>query len=115
MRVCPGSRRRTGSGERFRKGKLRLETRVTAGGKPVWLERGTLEGGSALMDSPVGLVGRTVFGTMVAASPELGGLQVARYLGDSTEEAFGKFTSVWKQLRPQVAGRAAVEPRIWST
>jgi urease accessory protein len=71
-----------------------------------------------------------VFGTLVATdvSPELvstcrqfaattllPGLLIARYLGDSTEEALHAFTRIWKTIRPSVMGRDAVLPRIWST
>jgi urease accessory protein len=45
----------------------------------------------------------------------LPGLLIARYLGDSTEEAFDQFRGLWSVLRPAVSGRDAVEPRIWST
>jgi urease accessory protein len=83
------------------------------------------------MHSPAGLGGRSVFGTFIAtsteplgaaraAAPELAvtqlpGLLVARYLGDSSEEALRAFTALWKLLRPVVCGRVAVEPRIWRT
>jgi len=127
--VCLG---RSGSGERFAKGTLLLQIRVTRNEKLLWMERGELEGAGALMRSPVGLAGKVVFGTMVAAAPSfdtalvnqsrkvaattaLPGLLIARYLGDSTEEAFDRFRSLWCLLRPAVAGREAVEPRIWST
>ena len=43
------------------------------------------------------------------------GLVVGRYLGDSSEEALQAFTRLWQALRPSVAGREAVPPRIWST
>ena len=43
--------------------------------------------------------------------PELEG--VARYLGDSTEEAFSRFTELWAQLRPALTGCEPVPPRIW--
>jgi urease accessory protein len=51
----------------------------------------------------------------IAATTVLPGLLIARYLGDSTEEGFDRFRSLWSLLRPAVSGRAAVEPRIWST
>lgn len=127
--VCLG---RTGSGERFSRGKLRIAARVVKDGKPIWIERGELEGGGGLMRSSVGLAGHCVFGTLIAAAPAfdaalvnacrefaavtlLPGLLVARHLGDSTEEAFRRFSSVWSLLRPAVNGRAAAEPRIWRT
>ena len=80
-----------------------------------------------LMSSPVGLGGRSVFGMLVAtfegarlAAPELAvtqlpGLLVARYLGDSSEQALRAFTELWTLIRPSVTGRPAVPPRIWST
>jgi urease accessory protein len=127
--VCLG---RTVSGERFTRGSLRLASRVSRVGKPLWSERGRIRGDDALLRSPAGLDGRRVFGTLVAtldgdaaalvascrahaAVTHLPGLLVARYLGDSTEEAFERFTRLWALLRPAVAGRDAVAPRIWST
>lgn len=126
--VCLG---RTGSGERFSRGKLRLETRVQRGERLLWVERGEIEGGGALLRSPVGLEGRAVFGTFVAtdvpaallaecrkivpAATLLPGLLIARTLGDSTEQAFRQFTRLWALLRPALSGRGAVEPRIWQT
>jgi urease accessory protein len=126
--VCLG---RTGSGERFSRGKLRLDMRIMKEGKLVWLERGEVEGGGALMRSPIGLDGRSVFGTFVAtgvpaellaecrkilpAVTLLPGLLIARILGDSTEQAFGQFADLWGLLRPALTGRQAQPPRIWRT
>ena len=127
--VCLG---RTGSGERFSRGNLRIHTRVLRGENLLWTERGEIEGGGALMRSRVGLGGKAVFGNLIAAAPRfeaslvsqcrkiaattvLPGLLIARYLGDSTEEAFDQFRSLWSLLRPALSGRDAVEPRIWST
>ena len=127
--VCLG---RTGSGERFARGSARLSTRVTRGGRLLWVERGRIDGGGALLASPAVLAGHSVFGTLVATieSParelldacraqapvtHLPGLLLARYLGDSSEEAFERFTRIWSLLRPSVAGRDAIPPRIWST
>ena len=127
--VCLG---RTGSGESFVKGKIRTQTRIHANEKLLWIERGEIEGGSALMRSPIGLGGRSVFGTLVAAAPDfasellkqcrevapttlLPGLLIARYLGDSTEQAFRQFTDLWGLLRPALTGREAQPPRIWRT
>jgi urease accessory protein len=84
------------------------------------------------MRSPVGLGGHSVFGTLTAAAEGfessalnecrqaapvtlLPGLLIARYLGDSTEEALDAFTRIWRAIRPSVMGREAVLPRIWST
>lgn len=127
---------RIGSGERFARGEVRLETTVSRSGRLLLLERGTIEAGGLLMRSPAGLGGRTVFGTLLAASMSLEsghlrlcregagasmaitllpGLLVARYLGGSSEEAMSEFIRLWTLLRPALAGRPAVMPRIWST
>jgi urease accessory protein len=127
--VCLG---RTGSGERFGRGELRVETKITRDKKMIFLERGRIEGGGRLMSSPAGLDGKSVFGTLlatvesleapvlrqcrsIAAVTLLPGLLVARTLGDSSEQAMQGFIRLWKLLRPHVAGRQAVEPRIWQT
>lgn len=106
---------------RFQHGRLKIDTRILQGERMLFVEKGEIEGGGRLMRSPAGLGGRSVFGTMVATSSEkiaveglamtrLPGLLIARYLGDSSEEALQAFTRLWKLLRP-----SAVEPRIWST
>jgi urease accessory protein len=106
---------------RFARGRMRADTRVTQGGRMLFVEKGEIEGGGRLMRSPAGLGGRSVFGTLIATCSEkilmeglaitrLPGLLIARYLGDSSEEALHAFTRLWKILRP-----SAVAPRIWST
>ena len=123
--LCLG---RTGSGERFARGTIRLSTRITRSEKLIWLERGRIEGGGKLMQSPAGLGGHTVCGTLVAAAPNISpqradglavtclpGVLVARYLGDSSEEAKQRFARLWAAIRPRLLGREAQEPRIWRT
>ncbi len=128
--LCLG---RTGSGERFDKGEVRLDSRIYRDGKLLWLERGRIEGGGKLLDSPAGLQGKPVCATLIAALPfplidlaafreveslavtQLPGVLVARYLGDSSEKAKQLFTQLWTLLRPGVFGREAQLPRIWST
>jgi urease accessory protein len=128
--LCLG---RTGSGERFDKGEIRLDSRIYRDGKLLWLERGRIEGGGKLLDSPAGLQGRPVCATLVAALPfpmidlaasreveslavtRLPGVLVARYLGDSSEQAKRLFARLWAALRPALFGRDAQPPRIWST
>jgi urease accessory protein len=133
--VCLG---RAGSGERFTRGRYRFETRLRREGRLLWLERGRIDGGGRLLGSPAGLAGATVFGTLVAAAPALDqvaldelravvpeegrgavtrlpGVLLARYLGDASEAARHYFRALWRLLRPALAGRAACEPRIWST
>lgn len=133
--VCLG---RTGSGERYARGECRFSSRILRDGKPLWIERGRVEGGGRLMQSPAGLASQPVFGTLAAAFagadrkqmescrahlPEEGegavtllpGILIARYLGGSTEAAKRYFIALWRALRPALAGREAVEPRIWRT
>lgn len=129
---------RSGSGERFERGRCRLSTRLWRGGRLAWMERGRIEPGSRLAASPAGLDGHAVLGTMIVAAPaiedawladcrearardggfavtRLPGVLIARYRGDSSEAARQYFTALWKRLRPCLTGRDAVEPRIWRT
>ncbi|MBI2752014.1 MAG: urease accessory protein UreD [Betaproteobacteria bacterium] len=129
--LCLG---RSGSGERFRRGVCRIATEIRREGKLLWFERGRLEGGGELLESAVGLGGRTVCATILAAGVEVGaelvaacrrvhgatvtrlpGVLVARHLGDSSEEAKRGFAQLWSALRPGLLGCAATEPRIWRT
>jgi urease accessory protein len=129
--LCLGRR---GSGERFGNGTIRLDFRLSREGKPLWIERGTIEGGGRLMSSPAGLAGRSVCATFLGcgeglsasllsgcrkvpqvAATLLPGVLVARYLGDSSEEAKERFTEIWRTVRPALLGREAREPRIWRT
>ena len=129
--LCLG---RTGSGERFGKGRVDMENRISRNGRPVWWERGSIDGGGRLMQSDAGLGGKTICATLLAAAPaiddsllracrevkevavtRLPGLLVARHLGASSEEARRCLAGLWGILRPAIAGRAAVAPRIWST
>jgi urease accessory protein len=126
--LCLG---RTGSGEKFARGEMRLSTKVFRDGKLLWLERGRIEGGGMLLESAAGLQGRPVCATLVAAGDgfelaacraiegiavtRLPGVLVARHLGDSSEQARRLFTQLWAVLRPALFGREAQVPRIWST
>lgn len=135
--LCLGRR---ASGEGFASGALHLATRVSRAGRPIWLERGRLEGGSGLLASPAGLAGFSISGTLLAAAPhiepgqlaacreipalesgarhgltQLPDLLVARYLGHSSEAARHWFAALWQALRPTLIGRAAQRPRIWNT
>ena len=63
--VCLG---RTGSGERFSNGRLKMHTRVFDEGKLVWTERGELEGGA----TRAGLARRTGRAQRVRHAPRRG-------------------------------------------
>lgn len=135
--LCLGRR---ASGETFARGQLQLATDIRLDGKLLWRERGRIEGGSALLDSPIGLAGLTVCSTVIAAGAEVDAetlaacrqatpteagaqfgvttmpnLFVGRYLGHSSEAARAWFVELWRALRPAFIGRDMVVPRIWNT
>ena len=132
---------RTGAGERFERGRLSLATRLRRGGRSLWLERGRIDGGSALLRSPVGLGGEPVCATLLLAADEVDrdgaglleacrritvaegdwavtrvpGVLVARYRGPGAEAARRWLVALWQVLRPAVLGEPARVPRIWNT
>lgn len=133
--LCLG---RAAAGERFTSGCLRLATRIFSGRELLWVERGQLRGGAAMLDAAPGLAGEPVCGIMLATGPQidaalltrlrepqpatgtagvtaLPSLVVARYLGGSAEAARAYFIDIWRILRPALLKREAVLPRIWST
>lgn len=129
---------RTASGERYLSGRLSQVLELVHGATMLWCERAVVDGGSRTLQSGAMLNGAPAFGTLVAAgrdvddvvlaacraaSPESGEgavtrlpqLLVARYRGDSARAARTYFATLWRLLRPALAGRVAVAPRIWST
>lgn len=129
---------RSGSGERFAKGSIGLASRIEVEGRPLFVERAVLEGGSAWLNSPAGLAGQPVSGTLVAFGAQFdasllarcreiapatgsGGVTlvsralVCRYLGSSSEAGREWLVRMWQLLRPLVLGREAQLPRIWRT
>jgi urease accessory protein len=130
---------RTASRESFVQGRYEQSWRVTKNGVPLWLERGKIEGGSAMLDSSAGLAGYPVVATLIAlgnasnaalvaacraiavsadarvAITALPQLLIARYLGHRAEDAKNFMQSIWRELRPHYIGRAVQTPRIWST
>ena len=134
--MCLG---RTASGERFRAGRVRQRVRITRGGKSLFEELGTVEGGGALLDSPVGMAGYPLSATFFMAgvaierdaldvcramAPKgdckwgisaMGEVLVARCLAQNTETAREYFLEIWKYLRPLYAKVPARVPRIWAT
>lgn len=134
--LCLG---RTAAGEKFTDGLMRQHTEITIGNEPVWDERLRLAGNAPLMRSVVGLGEAPVSATLLAAGVKVpaeivarcrehvvqGGARagvsafdamfVARYVGASSEQAREYFVALWRELRPLMAGREAVTPRIWTT
>ena len=134
--ICLG---RTAAGEKFDSGYMHQTTDISIAGDLVWSERCRLGGGSPLLESPAALAGAPISGIMIAAgknipaevlarcravaveTPARSGISampkilVSRYVGHASEQAKNYFIALWRELRPFLAGRAAVLPRIWST
>ena len=140
--LCFGRR---ASGESWRQGSLRLDTRVTVDGALLWGEQADIAAGSGFAQSMTGLAGSSVSATFIAAGfaaqpdllqacrelslqrqaaahevpAQLGltwvpGVLIARYLGESSEDAFDWFASLWTLLRPALLGVPPVRPRLWA-
>ncbi|WP_436269808.1 urease accessory protein UreD [Pseudoduganella sp. LjRoot289] len=137
--LCMGRR---ASGETFRAGRVAQRTRIRRGGKLLWWEQGALTPDG--IASPLGLDGRSVCATLIAAgaplpaavladirndvgrssgggdgsgfgATQMKGLLVVRHLGDDSEAAREIMLAVWRKLRPHLLGRAAFDPRSWRT
>jgi urease accessory protein len=131
---------RRASGERFEQGDFRQRIGLSIDREPVWIERTRVSGGDRLLESPIGLAGRHVFGCLwvaglewtddeiAAVRAELGAiaeeapltrlaptLAVARTLAASTAEERATHHTHWRGLRPRVMQRPAQPPRLWST
>jgi urease accessory protein len=129
---------RTASGERFASGALRQGVELHRGGTVLFCERTAIDGDSRALQSGALLGGAPVFGTLLAAGPpvadallaacravsapsgdgsvtRLPDVLVGRYRGDSAHAARTYFATLWRLLRPPMAGRDAVMPRIFST
>ena len=129
---------RTASSERFTRGSLRQALDLFRNGALLYCERAAIDGGSHPLQSGAILGNAPVFGTFVAAGApvtdellaacravgcdagagsvtRLPEVFVARYRGDSASAARMYFANLWRLLRPVLAGRDAVIPRIWGT
>jgi urease accessory protein len=129
---------RPASGERFDLGHFQSKVEIRRDGRLLWHERQRIIGNDGLLDSPIGLGGKPGFATLLVtgeASSELleacrtlaermpvrgdlsqlPGLLVARCLADEALHARAWLIELWKLLRPELLGREAVAPRIWST
>jgi len=129
---------RRASGERFARGCYVQSIRLHSDGRLLWHERTRIAGGDALLESPAGLAGRSVFGCLWAAGAVLETLDldilraelapdaapitrlaprllVARTLTDGSAAARAALGAIWSALRPRLAGRAAHPPRLWAT
>ena len=101
---------RKAAGESFTDGILAQTIALHADGELLWLERTRLAGGDGLLQSPVGLGGRSVFGCLWAYGPRWAGPQV-----DATVEAAVEAVRVELERAPPARVRAAatcVAPRL---
>lgn len=133
--VCLG---RTASAERFDAGEWRQRVDIRRDDALIWSERAVLAGTSSQMNSLSGLNGAPVFGTFMAVAkniddsvlansrgiaPAAGegvvtrfpGALIARYRGHASAAAQAWFIALWALVRPALANRPAVPPRIWNT
>lgn len=132
---------RSARGEGYTHGTWRSATGVWRDGRPLWIDRQSLQGGSSVMRSSYGLAGQPVTGGLVwigqavdvelveearalwtsgGYAGEAGATRLAegllcRYRGPSSSEARAWFTSVWDRLRRRARGRGVQVPRIWRT
>ena len=129
---------RPASKDFFEKGYVDTQFKITRDGIPLLFDWLKIESLKAL-HSPVSLDGYPCFGTFVATqvTPELlektreaiehieGDQQfgltmiddvlIARCLAPYAEQVSTLFKQIWSTVRPEVSGRNACHPRIWST
>ena len=136
--LCLG---RPAAGELFERGELRQSLEVYRAGRPLVMDRLGLIGSGPELTELWGLAGCTTLGTFIAFGPEaesaralvdrvrqavsdvpgtfavtqVSGALVCRFLGDGAAAAHRVLRHVWALVRPELAGCAAVRPRIWAT
>jgi urease accessory protein len=130
---------RRASGESWGRGKLNMQTNIRRADCLLWSEVAVLDAQSGFAKSTVGLSGFTVCGTFLVAGYDIDAMLldecrgvkppvaesrigitrvpavlIARYLGDSTEDAFQWFMNLWAVLRQALLGKPACPPRVWA-
>lgn len=126
---------RTASRETFTMGEWRSQTEVWQQGRCLWIDRQLITGGSSMLDSPHGLAGYPVIGSLVwlgkpfapewmpklrehlpypyAGATRLPEGLLCRYRGSSTAEVREGFQAVWRLLRRFYFNRDLPKVRIW--
>ena len=130
---------RTARGERFLTGDWKSHTEVWQQGLPLWIDRQWLPAGKNIIDSPHGLAGLPIVGSLAwigqPVEPEIvekvrelwhklhsssqAGVTclpmglLCRYRGSSTTEVRNWFTEVWQLLRSPYLNRSICPPRVW--
>ncbi|MBI3144250.1 MAG: urease accessory protein UreD [Pseudogulbenkiania sp.] len=132
--ICLG---RPACDERFDRGQWRQLAEIERDGRLIWCEHTVLPGASPLLASPVGLAGHSVVATLLwagtplpdelhqaalavatpglAAATQLPEVWLARFIGDSAEDAHRQLRQLRALLHPFTHGRPAQSPRIWAT
>lgn len=131
---------RTARGEKFIDGQLRSHTEIWQNDLPLWIDRQYLPGSEKVFDSPHGLGGNPVIGTLVFIGlpitseiieqarllinqPLFSGVTklehglLCRYRGNSTSAARKWFTNIWQMLRSKCLNYDIIDgnsiPRVW--
>jgi len=133
--LCMG---RAACGELFDKGSARQHFEIWRDNKPLMLDRSQLAGKDDVLSEMWGMQNYTVTGTMMVVNVDKEMLQkvrenlpilsdglisatlindvlVCRALAHQAEYIRFAFIDIWKELRLDLFGRKACEPRIWST
>ena len=135
--VCLG---RPACAEPFDHGYWRQRLQLQRDGELLFAEYTDLAGGDALLDSPVGLAGQPVYGSLLVAGCAIddnllaelrqrldeSGLKagitllqpdvlLARAIGPQTETVRTALTKVWQGLRHLLVVQSLTTPRIWNT
>jgi len=123
--------------ERFEQGDCQQQFELWLNDQPIWIDRLRILPGSALLDAPWGLAGRSHVGTLVCWNPPpellealraqgvpeqilagltcVGKLLVVRALAYRSDTLLAYFERLWRTMRPHVLAVEAHRPRIWAT
>lgn len=127
---------RSARGEKFLQGEWRSHTEIWQQGVPLWIDRQWLPGSEDIFNSPHGLFGKPIVGSLVwigspvsveiiektrslwngegeAGVSHLQNGFLCRYRGSSTSEVRNWFTAVWQMLRVNFLSRRNCIPRVW--
>ncbi len=131
--VCYG---RPASDMKYSSGRAHQDFELWLNDVPLVLDHLRLDGAGESMHSRFGLAGNTALGTLFAfpaddallelartvsvdgalsACTKVDGVLVCRALGSQADSVRKQLASIWSLIRPRIAGRPAVPPRIWAT
>jgi urease accessory protein len=131
--VCYG---RPAGGLPYASGRVHQDFELWLNDTPLVLDHLRLDGASPSMHARYGLSGHSSLGTMLAfpaeealldlarsvkvegvlaASTKVDGVLVTRAIGPHADAVRQHLALTWSSIRPHVAGRTAIAPRIWST